>query len=51
MFVDTGATYSIVPPALARKIGLVGLKRLFKLGTGTYFSSVTVLDFRSLRST
>ena len=35
MFVDTGATFSVIPPELAAKIGLVGLKKRLRISLAT----------------
>ncbi|MCY3021275.1 MAG: retroviral-like aspartic protease family protein [Planctomycetota bacterium] len=35
MFVDTGATFSVISPKLAEKIGLVGLKKSYRLSLAT----------------
>ena len=35
MFVDTGATFSIISPGLARRIGLYGLKKRYRVSLAT----------------
>ena len=37
MFVDTGASYSILPPSLAKEVGLSGLKRRLKVTLANSF--------------